>query len=803
MIQIKDRQLLIDGKAVILLSGEIHYFRLKREEWQDRIDKLKAAGCNTVASYVPWLCHEPFEGEVDLDGRTRPELDLGSFIDLCKQNGLYFFVRPGPFIMAEMKNEGLPYWLYTKHPEIVPLGWDGRQAPTRTVDYLAPAFLQEARQWYSHIMGVIAPRLHTRGGNIIAVQLDNEVGMLSWVSNSPDLTDNVLEDFTAWLHKHYEADALKVRYPFVLDNPQIRASELRSPREEFSAELLRDLGYYMRERFARYIATLRSYAEEFGVTGVPFVVNIHGTDAGRGFTFPIGISQLYEAYTQSPDYIAGSDHYLGDFQMRNFQDLYLINAFILATNRPEQPLTSVEFECGTGDYGGSNSSRHDPSTGDFKVRMCIAQGNKLLNYYLFCGGINYHLPKPVNDGNDRIAFTGERHGFAAPVDPEGRLTYAYGSLASVNKAVSAVADKLAVMQEEHDPVAFAFIPDYYMTESRYPSSSKMNEIVRNLEADRGIDAWETLARGMLLGCYRFGALDVQNRPLDPGITPVLVLPSAKYMDGALQRKLVSYLQAGGKVLLYGDVPLFDLEGKQANVLADALGLRPVGSRHSSGQYFLSLRAEGWIAPRAEVRTHYVQFCEASRGVVLLRVVGTGEACGFEIEVGQGRAIVISASYPCDIHLFRALLERLGAHAGLRHDYEDNAIFMTSTSSEAGERFLHILNLDGFDKEIHITEHGQALFGGRSLLLRNREGLMLPLNLSIDGTRIAYSTAEIARREEGAIEFRLTQPQDVIAIAGPRVVAASPDYDVEKRGDLQLVTSRKHAALDDRLVLRFG
>ena len=64
--------------------------------------------------------------------------------------------------------------------------------------------------------------------------------------------------------------------------------------------MLRDLGYFMRDRFARYVATLRTYAEECGVTGVPFVINIHGTDRGRGFTYPIGISQLYEAYTQAP-----------------------------------------------------------------------------------------------------------------------------------------------------------------------------------------------------------------------------------------------------------------------------------------------------------------------------------------------------------------------------------------------------------------------------------------------------------------------------------------------------------------------
>jgi predicted O-linked N-acetylglucosamine transferase (SPINDLY family) len=75
---------------------------------------------------------------IDLAGWTRPELDLAAFIDLCRDNGLYFIARPGPFVMAEMKNEGLPHWLYTKYPEIIPVGWDGQPATTRTVDVLAP-----------------------------------------------------------------------------------------------------------------------------------------------------------------------------------------------------------------------------------------------------------------------------------------------------------------------------------------------------------------------------------------------------------------------------------------------------------------------------------------------------------------------------------------------------------------------------------------------------------------------------------------------------------------------------------------
>ena len=116
---------------------------------------------------------------------------------------------------------------------------------------------------------------------------------------------------------------------------------------------------------------------------------------------------------------AGSDLYLGDLTVENVPDLYVANAFGAAVQGEDQPLTSLEFEAGTGDYGEDLSRLIAPESVELKTRLCLAQGNRLINIYLFAGGHNPHLEAPVHDGNDRIAFTGERHGFAAPVDPEG------------------------------------------------------------------------------------------------------------------------------------------------------------------------------------------------------------------------------------------------------------------------------------------------------------------------------------------------------------------------------------------------
>src|SRR3712207_3398670 len=94
MVELRDKQILVGAEPWIVMAGEIHYFRLARGDWQDRLDKLKAVGGNTVAAYIPWLWHELPDGTLDLDGRTRPERDLGAFVDLCRDNGLWFFARP-------------------------------------------------------------------------------------------------------------------------------------------------------------------------------------------------------------------------------------------------------------------------------------------------------------------------------------------------------------------------------------------------------------------------------------------------------------------------------------------------------------------------------------------------------------------------------------------------------------------------------------------------------------------------------------------------------------------------------------
>ncbi|MGZ4744815.1 MAG: beta-galactosidase [Oryzihumus sp.] len=794
MIEIQRRQILVDGVPRIVMAGEIHYFRVPREEWPQRIALLKEAGCTAVASYIPWLVHELPDGRIDVTGETRPERDVAAFIDLCAQEGLWFIARPGPFIMAELKNEGLPFRLYDEHPEIVPVGWDGKPATTRTVDYLAPAYLAECRRWFDAVLPPIAQRLQPNGGNVIAVQLDNEVGMLAWVSNTPDLTDHLLDDLRRWVREHHGA-AVSDRYPVDLDDDAAWAAAVRSPEEKWAGALRLDLGTFMRDRFARYVQALREMAEANGVQGVPFVINIHGTAGGDGAPFPIGISQLVQTYARVPGMLSGSDHYMGDMTLSTTTDLYVLNAFMAAVHDEDQPITSMEFEAGTGDYGGGTEMLYDPATVDLKTRLSLAQGNRLINYYLFAGGINGPLDQPVGDGNDRISFTGERHGTAAPVGPEGQKGLTFEATARAVHAVNALEPWLARMDEEHDAVQLGFVLDSYMTEYHHPDSAVMRDVVEDLSAHRGAGQRKALGRSLLLDGYRFGAVDLQHDDPRPG--GVVALAVGRHMAPDVQRRLVAHVEGGGGLLLLGPLPRLDLEGRPCTVLADALGVRPGEVVRESAHTYPSVVTHGWAAPWAETRVGWWQELHPVRGDVVLTDT-TGRVCGVDVPLGAGRAVVLSAEVLPSTHLFGRALRRLGAHPGLRVESSVPGVYATTTADTDGHRLVHLLNITGYTPSVRLALDGQDLHDGQDLVLPPRSGFMLPLGLDLPWARIEWANAEIRSAGEDSVAFgpglgHAGNPTaTVVVLRTDREVPETDAYTVERDGGTVRVVSRPGA-----------
>ncbi len=158
MLTIKDGEFKMDGKCFRIYSGSMHYFRIMPEYWEDRLRKLKAAGFNTVETYVCWNMHEPRKGEFDFTGR----FDIRRFIKTAQEIGLYAIVRPGPYICAEWDFGGLPAWLLRDRNMRLRCAY--------------PEYLQHVSDFYHRLFEEIGDLQQSEGGNIIAMQIENEYG---------------------------------------------------------------------------------------------------------------------------------------------------------------------------------------------------------------------------------------------------------------------------------------------------------------------------------------------------------------------------------------------------------------------------------------------------------------------------------------------------------------------------------------------------------------------------------------------------------------------------------------------------
>ncbi len=139
-------------------SGAIHYFRVPREYWRDRLMKLKAMGLNTVETYCAWNAHEKQEGVFDFSGMN----DVRHFVETAKDVGLYCIVRPGPYICAEWDFGGFPAYLLKDKNVVLRAN--------------EPKYMAYVKRYLEHLFDEIRDLQISKGGNIIAMQVENEYG---------------------------------------------------------------------------------------------------------------------------------------------------------------------------------------------------------------------------------------------------------------------------------------------------------------------------------------------------------------------------------------------------------------------------------------------------------------------------------------------------------------------------------------------------------------------------------------------------------------------------------------------------
>ncbi|WP_421940428.1 beta-galactosidase [Pedobacter sp.] len=153
-----ENDFLLDGKPFQIISGELHYPRVPKEAWRDRMKMAKAMGLNTIGTYVFWNLHEPQKDKFDFSGNN----NVAEFVRIAAEEGLWVILRPSPYVCAEWEFGGYPYWLQNEKGLIV---------RSREKQYL-----NEYRKYITEVGKQLAPLQVNHGGNVLMVQIENEYG---------------------------------------------------------------------------------------------------------------------------------------------------------------------------------------------------------------------------------------------------------------------------------------------------------------------------------------------------------------------------------------------------------------------------------------------------------------------------------------------------------------------------------------------------------------------------------------------------------------------------------------------------
>ncbi|MDR1542506.1 MAG: beta-galactosidase [Clostridiales bacterium] len=551
-IQWTDRGYIIDNTPGFLVSGEFHYFRVPKTDWERRLVLLKEAGMNCVATYIPWEIHEQKEGEF-LFGDV-PERDLEGFLRLCAKMELAVLCRPGPYQYSELRYDGLPEWLCEGYPAIYAQNVQGNTFRNSAVSYLHPLFLEKVQRWYRAVCPIVAKYMSSRGGPITFVQADNEMmGICIWNSGGWDYNREAMGigaeggRYPAFLKDRYSSvQALNAAYQTNFASFSAVQPFAGEAHDATQRRRVKDYQDFYFATVAEYVVLLTGWMREHGID----------CDIVHNSPNPASNPQFLEVVRRmGKGFLLGSDHYynLGPgWEQNNPTPQYTAKSFLSS-----EMLRLMGFPPTVFELPGGSASDWPPITSQ-DLRCCydvnLAFGMKGLNYYIFTGGKNPFQIGRFSDVYDYGASIG-----------------ADGSIRPVYMAVK----EFGAFLQEHAWLACAALRsdiliglDWEM--GRCASYYKTREGV----GISGTEAWSFLREGLIttsLCCSYTPELADLTRLDSISTEKPLLIPTSACMAKALQAGVTAFLRRGGRVLLSPTIPYLDENFNPCTILSDYLG----------------------------------------------------------------------------------------------------------------------------------------------------------------------------------------------------------------------------------------
>jgi beta-galactosidase len=310
----------IGEQQVPLLAGSVHYWRLDPRDWRACLEATKGLGVRLVDVYIPWNVHEIAPGRLEL-GRGDPQRDVGHFLRLAHEVGLYAIARPGPHINAELTYFGIPERVVwdpacqartpRNNPVMLPMLPFAFPVPS----YASEAFLDEATRYFQLLGPTLSPLLYP-DGPIVMVQIDNE-GALYFRDGAydQDYHPDAVRLYRDFLRaKYHTIEALQAAYPRRSNEAPPAEGDASDdarfativPPTRFDAETTADLGRHLDwvEFHEHLLArSFDRFAKALSAAGIDGLPTSHNLPPGQETT-PLNAARV----TRSVD-LVGLDYY--------------------------------------------------------------------------------------------------------------------------------------------------------------------------------------------------------------------------------------------------------------------------------------------------------------------------------------------------------------------------------------------------------------------------------------------------------------------------------------------------------------
>jgi len=747
---IKEGNFCLNEKKVFLNSGEIHYFRIKRELWDKHLEAAKEAGLTTISSYVPWAWHESVKGVFDFDGTSCPERDLKGWLQRCQAHGLTCIVKPGPFILAETRGAGLPDWFLDEYGEEVRMrnSRDGI-VPSDGVSLFNEHYLKCVALWYDQVMPFISQREISACGPIIMMQICNEIGVFSWLAHQADYCENVKDRFISYLLRKFSGIE-EVNCLWGTDYPDFTHVELPPDgRLPYASKGDRGRDYewhcFWRTYYGDYLRMLTAMVRERGVT-VPVYHNLPGWIYGSGYEFPVNITMYEDLFGDKSEIIFGVDHIPEYMSHRNMHDDRIINDITIAM-QGNKPLFAAEFQSGSREFHVVTNPREM----ELFYKASIANGLTGWNHYMFSQGRN-----PRHRG-----YSGETFYWFNPLTPEGERTSAFPLVRRMSKLLR-TSESLILEAKRKAEVCVLFYPPYYATELERPETGA-SELLFNASSIRRPAYFDGLLKVLQVLNIDYDMADLCQASAEQlSLYKQVWAFTTDEMNGRDQQVMVDYAKEGGNLVIFPCLPDREMSQKPCTIIRNALGIVPSGK-----EIIDSPLVDVYDLKDIKCANPQIIYSEESlSGAEIIARTIKGTACGFTKLLGKGTVLHLGIWIGFDTEghkpVYEAILKKSGAT--LRQASADNVnIAVRERFTDDHSALLFVGNYYNEEQTGKVSythpESGKTItipYTQDEVVWPALYGVLTPVCMEVSaGLKILHSTSDILHVEETDGQLRVT------------------------------------------------